>query len=183
MNVEIKASKTNVPYYAIVSYAAFVIVASLLVGILPPFVNRPPCKENTLIRQENYEPGVVLSEKTSNLLERVNKKIADRNQQKETILEDPNVSLNFSKNSNIYKSRSTRKNTKNILERFKDVDVDNPVRSSFFKEKVKNPNKELSICPEIASPVVGTFYPWNSERLPDYIMPSKYNIELYVPQW
>ena len=41
----------QVPLYVIIGYAAFVVAASLLVGLLPPFVNRPPCKNETNSKQ------------------------------------------------------------------------------------------------------------------------------------
>jgi len=44
--------EVNVPYLVIGAYALFVIGSSLLVGLLPPFVNRPACKETDAARNE-----------------------------------------------------------------------------------------------------------------------------------
>jgi hypothetical protein len=42
------SEKIKVSYVALGAYAAFVVVSTLLVGLLPPLVNRPTCKVGTL---------------------------------------------------------------------------------------------------------------------------------------
>ena len=181
-----KEEKKDVGILAIIGYTLFVIVACLLVGLLPPFVNRPTCKENSNRLLGHQKEPFPSSNKTTGLLERVNKRIQDKNLTvaEEVSLKEPFRSIqNFSKNTKTFKSRESKKNSKNIFERFKNANTENPARTSFFKQKVKNPNKKLSICPEIENPTIGEFYPWYNERLPDYTIPTKYDIELFVPEW
>ena len=80
------------------------------------------------------------------------------------------------------KTRS-KKNTKNIVERFRNANLEHPARVPFLRQKLGTTVRDIPVCPEIAAPVVGTPYPWYNERLPDYIIPTMYNIELFVPQW
>ena len=58
------AEKINVPYVAIVAYGAFVLVATLLVGLLPPLVNRPTCKPEPTLTV--YSPPSSENIQTSN---------------------------------------------------------------------------------------------------------------------
>jgi hypothetical protein len=176
--------KINVSYIAIFGYVIFVIGSSLLVGLLPPFVNRPECKPNkekTLV--ENNPPVVeprVLSKNTATLLENVHKRLESKKQDKKAKLNDP---IEFLLDNTKASKARPRKNTKNIVERFRNANLEHPARMPFLKQKLGTAVREISICPEIAAPVVGTPYPWYDERLPDYIIPTMYNIELFVPQW
>lgn len=42
--------KLHISYVVIGAYGAFVLISSLLVGLLPPFVNRPECKDSSSSR-------------------------------------------------------------------------------------------------------------------------------------
>jgi len=179
--------KINVPYIAIFGYVIFVIGSSLLVGLLPPFVNRPECKPskvNNLV--ENNPPVVVessrvLSKNTATLLENVHKRLESKKQDKKAKLNDPIEFL--LDNTKPSKTRS-KKNAKSIVERFRNANLEHPARVSFLRQKLGTTTvRDIPVCPEIAAPVVGTSYPWYDERLPDYIIPTMYNIELFVPQW
>ena len=173
----------DVPYIAIIGYAIFVIVSSLLVGILPPFVNRPVCdpvKEKNLLEIVRPQEARALSEQTAKLLESVHERLANKEKDKEVKLNDP---IEFLLNNTKALKKKAKKNAKNIVERFRDANLEHPARSAFFKQKIEKMPKEIGICPEIDSPVAGTFYPWYDDRLPDYIVPTLYDIELYVPEW
>ena len=165
-------AKTNVPYVAIGGFVLFVIVASLLVGLLPPLVDKPEC-ESKQIAKFQLQKSFDLKENTSSLIANVHKRLEKKDQ----------IKINDDlKQSKVSKSRSKR-NTRNILERAKNINFDNPKRNTFFKQKVGKAYENLTICPEIENPIKGMKYPWYGTRLPKYVIPTLYNIELFVPQW
>lgn len=173
----------NVPYIAIIGYVIFVIGSSLLVGLLPPFVNRPKCnpdQEKSLFEIIQPQETVVLSEKTAKLLESVHKRLENKKQEKQPQLNDH---IDFLLNNAKTQKKTSKKSTKNIVERFRSANLEHPARNAFFKQKIGKLPEEKAICPEIDNPVVGTSYPWYDDRLPDYILPTLYDIELYVPEW
>ena len=148
----------TVSYLILGGYAAFVVISSLLVGILPPLVNLPTCDPDSkdfVIKpsNRNIEVNNVVNEPIQNPL--------------------PNDNQKHSK-------ISKRDTSKNVLERTSSFKESHPA----FLSKLSTGNyPNLTICSEIINPVPGVRYPWYESKLPSYITPINYDIELFVPTW
>jgi hypothetical protein len=157
-------STIPVPYVFLGGYAAFVVISSLLVGILPPLVNLPPCDDSKeyIINVENS---------------RVAPAAHDELPIKVDLPKESQVDSN-SKHS----KKSKRDTSKNVLER---TNTFKESHSDFFalRNNLKNAYPNLTICSELVNPVPGVRYPWYESRLPNNIAPVNYNVELFVPAW
>ena len=145
-----------VSYVVLGGYAAFVVISSLLVGILPPLVNLPDCTEDNaiIIKQPsniNQDLPVKISKPTEKLVQN-------------------------EKHSKI----SKRDTSKNVLERTNAFQESHPGYLSKLSNRAY-PN--LTVCSELVAPVPGVRYPWYESRLPNYIAPINYDVELFVPTW
>ena len=170
--------KLQVSYLVIAGYAIFVVIASLLVGLLPPLVNKPLCKETTSPANVIQQQETIVSDKTfPDFLANVKRRVAN---QAKIDVATPKVSA--SQKDGVLKIKSKR-DSRNILERTKNIKLDSKARKVFFEKKAGKSYENLTICPEIEYPADNIVYPWYSNRLPDYVIPTLYNIELYVPQW
>lgn len=154
----------SVPYVALGGYAAFVVISSLLVGILPPLVDRPDCKETSdkyVIKLDNPRAAAIEELSSKNALPK-----------------------EYQVDSNKKHSKISKRDTsKNVLERTKAF---RESHSEFFSRRSMSKvgsYPDLGICSEITNPVPGVRYPWYESRLPTNIVPVNYNVELFVPAW
>ncbi|CAF1085365.1 unnamed protein product, partial [Brachionus calyciflorus] len=147
--------KKTVSYLVIGAYAAFVLGSSLLVGLLPPFVNRPTCKDDSaaLVKQDIQFESI-----SNQVLERPRREVQEQNEQTKR----PDLNERISNFKKTYPGRIEELSTK-------------------FSRSVKSDG--YGICEEIVNPQPGTNYPWYSQRLPDRYVPLHYDVELFVPQW
>ena len=155
----------TVSYIAIGGYAAFVVISSLLVGILPPLVNRPYCDEKTTPSLRNADDEYII--KPSHPL------VAEEN---ENVV--PALKLAEENHS---KKISKRDTSRNVIER---TDAFRQSHADFLSQRgdlLKNKAYNLSICQEITNPQPGVRYPWYESRLPKSLVPTNYDLELFVP--
>jgi hypothetical protein len=154
----------SVPYVALGGYAAFVVISSLLVGILPPLVDRPDCKEKSdkyVIKLDNPRAAAIEELPSENALPK-----------------------EYQADSNKKHSRISKRDTsKNVLERTKAFRESHSELFSRRSMSKIGSYPDLGICSEIISPVPGVRYPWYESRLPTSIVPENYNVELFVPAW
>jgi len=145
--------KITVSYLSFILYIVFVIGASLLVGLLPVYVNPPQCDTNSNIAKTDMIRNVVEKEPPINVeLKKRNRRILTDSQlkRKEQIVKNQEIYLNE------IKSRNPR-----------------------FKSVVKS---NLPYCSELIDPVSSS-YPWYNYRLPTNVVPIHYDIYFVLPIW
>ncbi len=156
--------KITVSYVSLVAYILFVIVGSLLVGLLPAFVDRPKCANN--------DAAVVKSAVYSQLVE-INqpkqlpelKKIRSRR----NIPTDPQgIQKRLEKKEKLEKS---------LPEHLNRIRQMNP---RFEEYTIRN---QLDLCQDVYNPNSSVQYPWYNYRLPTNIHPLNYDLFLFLPLW
>jgi hypothetical protein len=140
----------SVSYLFVGAYITFVVGGSLLVGLITPLVNLPVCQDNG-VKKENF----ARVEPVENNL------VHPETRNKRDALE----SSSSSRLLNVYQD-----------ERVKDILRNN---KKYVRDEQASRNI-TDICPEIAAPELGVQYPWFNPRLPVYIRPINYEIELYL---
>lgn len=175
-----------VSYWMIGAYVGFVTVSTLLVGLLPPLVNLPPCKDDGTSRLE------------PNVAETLNKVVENFAQ--------PEVQLGIlsrEKRWNSYydlciftkrvwrlnwlffyfyqfrsdKSVELRELFARSERNLKNAMDNDPLFASLYQPRDQS---RLTICGELLFPVETEEYPWEDPRLPSYIKPINYNINLLL---
>ena len=153
------SEKISVSYLALGGYVTFVVISSLLVGLLPPLVNRPYCKPETLsladFKLDNSEQISPMEPKIHHQEKRESKKTINQ------IFEE--------------KQEKTRKLFEKQIKR-------DPVFKRLIGERLSPSRAELPICPEIQDPAPGVTYPWYDSRLPNATKAINYNIELLLSE-
>lgn len=140
------ADKIAIKYPILVAYGGFILVSTLMVGILPPLVNRPECD---------------VSDKNTKALETKNEAVVDRTQRD---IQDSIKQTNFDQ-----RLGDILKEYPDYLEELSDR-YSRPIKSTY------------TYCDEISNPTED-YYPWYSYRLPDRYVPTKYDVELFIPDW
>jgi hypothetical protein len=143
-----------VPVWAIGLYVTAIVGASLMVGLMPPFVNRPACNPNGLPNsRENALPAA--ADLTDDFL--VREKRADP----------------VAAPQNEYEKK-WRNFKDNVEDRVKD-------QPYYVKKFANNMKSIFDICPEISNPPPpDAAFPWLFSRLPSYIKPVNYLVELIL---
>jgi glutamyl aminopeptidase len=147
-------SKVAVPIVYLVGYGAFVVVATLLVGILPPLVNRPACDPSGL-------PNSRIELPSNSILKKIEPAIHIVRDKRQAEVEPV---------KNVYEEKQ-KYFKDNVEPRIKN----DPFYKKYFRNKGVN-----DICPEITNPQPGVTYPWNSTRLPTTLKAYNYALTLYL---
>jgi hypothetical protein len=143
-------SKVAVPIVYLVGYGAFVVVATLLVGLLPPLVNRPACDPSGLPSSRLDGPAAVVKQALP---------LAVVREKRQAVAE-----------TNVYETK---------LRNFRDNVEPKLKNDGFYKKYFKN-RGVTDICPELTNPQPGVQYPWNNTRLPTNIRAYQYALTLYL---
>lgn len=159
-------NSVSVPPWFIIVYVAFVITGTLLVGILPPLVNLPVCKPKD-------DSGRSLD---TNLLPQP-RMLAEELENSAPILA-PNAKINYKQKREV-KVDSLNANELSY-KKFKD-ELEPTIRNNpFYVMKQHKYRGVYDICPELTSPQPGVNYPWYYPRLPSYLKPVNYYIEVAI---
>lgn len=151
----------DVPIIFLAGYGIFVVVATVLVGVLPPLVNRPLCNENGRPYGRVVDPVL-------------NDVVVDVKQD----LPEPALPL--------MKQQAKNDKARDVLAEKKAYYIENiepKIRDLPYFERFGlkfNAKVDFPACPEIANPQAGVTYPWNSPRLPAYLSPLNYQLTLFL---
>ena len=136
-------------------FLSLLVVSTLLVGILPPLVNRPICKTtDSLIKSSQIDVEI-----------------------EEKYIEKDD----FDNSSLLFKIKSTT-NLKPKVEK-RSIQKGNYVNNFYYKKHKFQRSEVYDDCPEIVKPTPGQTYPWTNDRLTTNVIPIHYDIELFVPNY
>lgn len=143
------ANPISVSYLVIIIYLTIVIGGTLLVGLLPPLVNRPYCDDDVVIRVA-VDP--VFEDKIEAFYEPIVDVALDR--EKREVVED----------------RSWLLDELEERKRMADEHIQNRLQTSpiFARLKPSKAIENITTCSELTSPVAGVQYPWYIKFLNNY---------------
>jgi len=98
------SEKLRVPYLAVGGYIAFVVVSTLLVGLLPPLVNRPTCEDSTLVKSTNID---ITIDHNKEPVKQINKRDVEKKNDLKTRI--ANLDENRLKSSYLYQKHNGQK--------------------------------------------------------------------------
>ncbi len=159
----------TVPFLYVGGYAAFVVVSTLLVGLLPALVDLPICE----------------NEEVANKLGKLNEN--NQHQNSRSIRSAPfDELLNYSNDFEKYlkpEMKGIFKNEKEMREMYLDKHP-RPKRNlseNYYLKKKNIALKENQECPEFTYPQLGVTPPWFNNRLPSNVIPIHYEVEMFFP--
>ena len=179
----------SVSYLVIGSYIAFVVGSSLLVGLLPPLVNRPTCKEDKVLLKSNpiidkrslIDTVVIETNENVKMAESNFHDGIDYNKLKEFSKRLPhrNTSLESKIKNKLNRHATVRLDLNQRIESFNKM---YPSEARSFHARRKAEVKSgYPICTEILDSSVNG--PWKNNRLPGDVVPSNYILDILVPRW
>jgi hypothetical protein len=186
----------SVSVLVIGAYVTFVVGSSLLVGLLPPYVNRPTCKtDKTNLKFDHHQIQPIIDEPSE---------IEENNDLKSDLLKN----IDYSKFNNLVRSKresvqnekfeSSNKLKKDIEKKKKELENKQIPDLNQRIANLKNSNPALvetiksrhdievkdgyKICPEILNPS-SQAYPWLERRLPGDVYPVNYDITIRAEEF
>ena len=154
--------KITVSYVSLVAYILFVIVGSLLVGLLPVYVDRPTCTNNDAAVVKS---AVVYSQSAE---------IKQAEQLPELKKSRPRRSIPTDQK----RTERKEKLEKSLPEHVNRIRTMNP---RFEDSLIVRNQPEL--CQDVYNPNGTQYYPWYDYRLPTNILPLNYDLYLFLPLW
>lgn len=161
--MDVTSGKIQVPLVAIIGYASFVVVASLLVGILPALVNLPECKDDG----GQFAQAVYKTWQEEKGIDTFADKLQHGHPAKR--FAEPEVPKEV---SNLLNKQLLREKSK---KRSKEIASRAELDAAFGKSSAR----ALPSCAELSDPNQQS-YPWSSYRLPGDLAPTAYDITLNI---